>query len=326
MQRYDDYPKINSFADAEKRYAEIKVLRSKNHPVEQDVRPLGTRTRKWERIKKLSDDCYVMLDGCVHTDDIWNGRYERPHELVTLNTTFAPIIWTRKGETESIRIRNGIGNWAHNSRYTFFENWLPMGLEFQIDSGRQYIVASHNRSERYYLPKTMHGSVWHGHGITPKVDDGHYLTFTRYTPYHPIGDSSWKPQGDTFEYAHPKQVVDKEAKKKLKPYIDSMWEYITTMYNVLDIKRALVIGGYDWQAARERRDHNRDYYSRVKSEDKDDKLSFAVNFLTEEKCTDFTVTTEEDRKLLRSIYNRWVNKELNLTTTIPSQVVRRKEE
>ena len=323
MQRYDDYPKVNSFADAEKRYAEIKVLRSKNHPVEQDVRPLGTRSRKWERIKKLSDDCYVMLDGCVHTDDIWNGRYERPHELVTLNTTFAPIIWTRKGETESIRIRNGIGSMAHSGRYTFLENWLPMGLEFQIDSGRQYIVASHNRSERYYLPKTMNKAKWYGHGITPKVDDGHYLTFTRYSPYHPIGDSSWKPQGDTFEYAHPKKVVDKEAKKKLKPYIDSMWEYITTMYNVLDIKRALVIGGYDWHASRERREQNRDYYSRVKSEDKDDKLSFAVNFLTDERCTDFTVTTEEDRKLLRSIYNRWINKELNLTTTIPSQVVRR---
>ena len=323
MQRYDDYSKVNSFADAEKKYAETKVLKSKNHPAEQDVRPLGTRSRKWERIKKLSDDCYVMLDGCVHTDDIWNGRYERPHELVTLNTTFAPIIWTRKGETESIRIRNGLGSWAHNSRYTFFENWLPMGLEFQIDSGRQYIIESHNRSERYYLPKTMHGSVWHGHGITPKVDDGHYLTFTRYTPYHPIGDSSWKPQGDTFEYAHPKQVVDKEAKKKLKPYIDSMWEYITTMYNVLDIKRALVIGGYDWHASRERREHNRDYYSRVKSEDKDDKLAFAVNFLTDERCTDFTVTTEEDRKRLRSIYNRWINSELHLITTLPSQIVRR---
>ena len=155
MQRYDDYPKVNSFADAEKKYAETKVLKSKNHPAEQDVRPLGTRSRKWERIKKLSDDCYVMLDGCVHTDDIWNGRYERPHELVTLNPKFAPIIWTRKGETESIRIRNGIGSMAHSGRYTFLENWLPMGLEFQIDSGRQYIVASHNRSEDYYLPKTM---------------------------------------------------------------------------------------------------------------------------------------------------------------------------
>jgi len=318
MQRYDDYPKINSFADAEKKYTETKVLRSKNHPVEQDVRPLGTRSRKWERIKKLSDDCYVMLDGCVHTDDIWNGRYQRPHELVTLNPTFAPIIWTRKGETESIRIRNGIGSWAHSGRYTFFENWLPMGLRFQIDSGRQYV-------NEYYLPKTMNKAKWYGHGITPKNDDGHYLTFTRPRKHslRELESYGWKPQGDTFEYAHPKQVVDKEAKKKLKPYMDSMWEYITTMYNVLDIKRALVIGGYDWQASRERRDHNRDYYSRVKSEDKDDKLAFAVNFLTDERCTDFTVTTEEDRKRLRYIYNRWINKELNLTTAIPSQVIRR---
>jgi hypothetical protein len=105
-----------------------------------------------------------------------------------------------------------------------------------------------------------------------------------------------------------------------------MWEYITTMYNVLDIKRALVIGGYDWQASHERREHNSDYYNRVQSNDKDDKLAFAVNFLTEERCTDFTVTTEEDRKRLRNIYNRWINKELDLTTKSPYQIVRRKGE
>ena len=332
MQRYDKYPPINSFADAEKRYNEIKVLRSKHHSLEDDVRPIGPRTRKYERIKKLSDDCYIMLDGCHNTDDIWNHYRRKEDQKVKVDPRYAPIMWTRGDEsdvplTESIRIRNGIGRGMHNSRYTFLENWLPMGLDFYVDSGKHYIVANRNHSGTstgYYLPKTRPDMGYtYGRDMTDelRVDDGHYLTFTR-----PQGKYTWQPQGDTFEYVYPKNIVDKKRKKELKPYIDSMWEYITTMYNVLDIKRALAIGGYDWQASRERREHNSDYYARVKSDDKDDKLAFAVNFLTEERCTDFTVTTEEDRKRLRNIYNRWINKELDLTTKSPYQIVRRKEE
>tara|TARA_R110002126_G_scaffold183929_1_gene332375 strand:+ start:677 stop:835 length:159 start_codon:yes stop_codon:yes gene_type:complete len=46
------FNKINSFADAEARYADTKPIRGNN----MDMRPLGKRSRKWERITKLDDD------------------------------------------------------------------------------------------------------------------------------------------------------------------------------------------------------------------------------------------------------------------------------
>jgi hypothetical protein len=327
--RFDNYPKINSFADAERRYAEIKVMRSKHHPIEQDVRPLGTRSRKYERIKKLSDDCYIMLDGCYQTDDIFNSQRSQWRKT-KLDPRYAPITWTREGSTESIRIRNGIGDGAHSSRYTFLENWLPKGLYIWIENGKQYVAMSKVEAnyrpyalatdKKFFLPKTLYGSYRYDEDLTDKlrVDGKNYLTFTRHQ-----GEHTWRPQGDTFEYVPQKKIVDKEAKKKLQPYIESHWEYITTMYNLLDIKRARSRDEYDWHSWHGRSQHNSDYLERVKNEDKDDKLSFAVEFLTEEGCTQFTVLTEEDRKRLRRLYNQWINKKMGLLSTMPPQVVRK---
>lgn len=55
--------KINCFADAEARYNNTKPVVSKLHTLEQDVRPIGARTRKWERIIKVSDTCYALSCG-----------------------------------------------------------------------------------------------------------------------------------------------------------------------------------------------------------------------------------------------------------------------
>jgi hypothetical protein len=51
------FNKINSFADAEARYADTKPIRGNN----MDMRPLGKRSRKWERVLKIDDNCYALL-------------------------------------------------------------------------------------------------------------------------------------------------------------------------------------------------------------------------------------------------------------------------
>ena len=120
VHRYTDW-KINSFAEVEERYNTTKPVISKNHTKEQDIRPCGARSRKWERIEKVNANCYI----------IWNGDDGDPYQQFYwswsggLNPTtkqqmeLAPIVWKRKGNMESIRIRNGSGNYAHCSRYTF---------------------------------------------------------------------------------------------------------------------------------------------------------------------------------------------------------------
>jgi hypothetical protein len=51
--------KINSFAEAEVKWNDTKPIRGK----EVDMRPLGKRHRKHERIAKIDDNCYALLDG-----------------------------------------------------------------------------------------------------------------------------------------------------------------------------------------------------------------------------------------------------------------------
>ena len=52
-----------SFKDVVKHYENIKPLVSKLHTREDDIRPIGDRNRKWERIVKVSRNCYALSDG-----------------------------------------------------------------------------------------------------------------------------------------------------------------------------------------------------------------------------------------------------------------------
>ena len=58
-----DLPRLNNFNAVASHYAGIKPMTSKVHTLEQDVRPLGDRRRKFERVKKFSDNCYAYYDG-----------------------------------------------------------------------------------------------------------------------------------------------------------------------------------------------------------------------------------------------------------------------
>ena len=62
---------LNTFEQVESRYNSIKPMISKNHTKEQDIRPLGERRKKHERIKKLRDSCYALMDGYNYGDDVF---------------------------------------------------------------------------------------------------------------------------------------------------------------------------------------------------------------------------------------------------------------
>ena len=64
MSMYNAYHRmfdINSFADIEKRHKETKPIAGKNAHL--NIIPVDDRKRKWERIEKISDDCYAIYDG-----------------------------------------------------------------------------------------------------------------------------------------------------------------------------------------------------------------------------------------------------------------------
>ena len=189
---------LDTFHRVEEMYNTTKPIVSKKHPLHHDIRPLGPRIRKWERIKKFSYNCYGLMDG---------GSQDGLKE-------FAPILWTYDGTRERIRICNEISDYTHTIRNTMLENALPSNMHFYCNNGRQYIGIEHGDGKNhddYYLPK----------GDYP-------LDFER-----GVNTSLWRVCGNTYQYVHPKKRVDRKRKAKIKPHSDKLLEYVVSMYNIL---------------------------------------------------------------------------------------------
>lgn len=241
--------KLDSFDEVAAKYASTPVLKSKDHPVEQDIRPIGARRRKWERIIRVSPNTYALSCG-GHYDPVfcwgWDEKIKdyplRPQDTARL----APIVWRKhKDGTETITIRNGQGDWQHNSVYSFLSRALPRELWFRINrQGRQAI---YNRAEgkEYYLPKTktvprhvyeyfksqlgINGGDWYKrHMRDCMVDfDNMSLTFKR------TEEGKFELIGEAPKEMVKKVRVDLMGKKKFKPYIDEVYSWATTMYPLM---------------------------------------------------------------------------------------------
>ena len=253
---------LNSFAAVEDKYNKTKPLVSKNHTVSQDVRPVGERRRKWERVKKISDDCYIVLSGYGYEDDVFSWRGFGTIISVEEQVALAAICWQRDAQgVETIKIRNGTGDHAHTSHYRFLEEALPRGLEFHIKNGKQFVsvvdhaavtkfgaITNHASDpwvkDTYYLPKTRYvpkrmWDYWTNQN-TPgaaraleyysSTEDGAFLTFTR------TGTHTFKFSGELHTIPKPpRHIVDKELKDRYKQPIAEYLEWINAIAPLLRI-------------------------------------------------------------------------------------------
>lgn len=229
-------------------YANTKPLVSKCHTREEDIRPIADRNRKYERIKKINDNCYILQDGYHSGDEVFGNYYGAKQgtpteaEIIKL----APIVWRKpRGGSETITIRNGTGYQAHNSRYSFLDRCLPLGLQFIIRNGKHFILC-HNDGVEYYLAKSL---TMAEHAIPKKHikgsriktaegrmggyttrDDGVSLTFKRITKYQRCFEfiSGGKPIPKP-----PRKIVDKEAKAKMKDAISTFRNWSSIMFPML---------------------------------------------------------------------------------------------
>ena len=226
---------IDSFGKVATLYESTKPLVSKCHTREQDIRPIGDRARKHERIKKINDSCYVLMDGYNSGDDVFGNGYLRqgngPTEAEVIK--LAPIVWRKHRDgSETITVRNGTGlKTSHPSRYSFLHRCLPRGIRFSIDQGKQFI---HCRGERYYLAKSNTVAafavpIWSGRvDLVTSRDDGVALTF-RFKDHDVSYDSGGKAKP-----IPPVQRIDKLSKTKMKPYLDKFRQWAFTMAPLWD--------------------------------------------------------------------------------------------
>ena len=240
------FRRFTSFNDVAERYNTTKPVISKQHPAEHDVRPIGKRRRKWERIIKLSQNTYVLSHGGPH-DPVFNWHAtSKMKEFPLTNEQIAkcaPIVWRRHRDgSETITVRNGMGSWGHQSRYSFLGRALPYGLMFQ--NGRQGIQHIRTTGGIYYLAKTRtvpkymyekyredaaaSPNSWAAHRVAEfcTQDDGLALTFRR----EKIGEGQWEIVGKAPAKEAVSVLVDIDAKKTLKPHIEKLYEWATTMY------------------------------------------------------------------------------------------------
>ena len=329
---------IEDFAQMAEWYNTTKPVISQNHTREDNIRPVGRRSRKWEHMIKISARQYMIWDGYAVGDPKFNqrGHATTPEESLAL----APIVWTLspKGDIETVRIRNGSGEYAHCARYTFLENVLPRGLQFIVRSGKQYISSG----TQYLLPKSNYRPDYVGDTKRGK-DDKKYLTFAR-----KVGDNrfNWKVIGDTWDIRGARKQVNKKTKAEIKPYADAFYEWITTMYRMIpftdnDYQRKHTNEMGEWAVERgfasNRWDihHNKDTVSKVANEIfRDDqhpmRLHLAIDFLAQSDLNanryyrDSVIKepeTKEDVSKLRSQWNRYVNSKLNLVKELEAEKI-----
>jgi hypothetical protein len=237
---------INSFADAEERYNNTKPVRSKVHPKEHDVRPLGKRVRKYERIIKISDTCYALSCGGMQ-DPVFNWGYNMGKPNIISNEEVAllsPVVWRKHEDgTETVTVRNARLDQSGQAMYSFIHRTIPYGLCFsQTNKGIQYI---RNGSQLVYFPKTkavpkhimdyriaeMNKSPneWNIAMVENSVagDDGLSLTFKR------VGHGVFTLLGEPPKVPKVYRRVNKELKAHHQTHINGMFDRVVALYPLM---------------------------------------------------------------------------------------------
>jgi hypothetical protein len=246
-------------------YESINPLVSKLHTLEDDIRPIGDRNRKHERIVKISRNCYALSDGHHEGDNKFlpYGVQSYDHKTKTSTTHwdrlgkmeyYAPVVWRKhKDGTETVKIRNftGSNSGYEISRYSFLERHMPNGMQFIMGhSALQYVGTV---GEKHYLAKckTVPRGYYKAHSNQSyykwmqTTDDNSALVFTSSKI---IG--KWVHDPTTGKSLPLKPKVNKELKKKYKDDIDKFFEWGMTMSPMLPLSH-----NYNSTKAEELREH-----------------------------------------------------------------------
>jgi len=120
--------RISSFDEAVAHYNSVRPIRGAR--LSEDLRPMNERRRWWERIAKIDENKYVLLDG----NWAWRSSIKVTWETV------CPIMWERKEDGDYITIRNHPNDSYGISRYIFLQRFLPREMWFHYGSdGKHYV-------------------------------------------------------------------------------------------------------------------------------------------------------------------------------------------
>jgi hypothetical protein len=204
------YYRLSSFDQVVKAYNEIKPIRGAR--ASEDLRPLAQRRYWWNRVWKISDTKYALLDGhwawgSGHSDEIREQT--------------APIVWERRDDGDYMTVRSHMNDGISVSRYTFLDSFLPIGMRFDwyTTTGKHFVKYE---GKDYYLPKFKGIMDWQTK--TFEMTQDNKLVF--------------KHLNDAFERVGdlvPMQTrrIDKEVDSYYKPKMKEMWEWMQVVLPVM---------------------------------------------------------------------------------------------
>jgi hypothetical protein len=239
------YSSLRTFAEVEHYYNSIKPLGGAKNKGK-DIRPIGDRARKWERIVKISPNCYALSDGYHMGDEHFGGW---PYGLELKPTLadmekYAPIVWRKKRNgTEEVTLRNGFGPYQHNSRYQFLYRHTPKGMWFRNRNGKHFIQAGQTD---YYLAKVRTAPRAHYERVM-KGDLDTYWTraLKKWVMVHDDNSAVtltnvqgvWMHvDGGKPIPVPPRNIVDVDAKKHMKADIAAFRDWGEIMWSMIGRK------------------------------------------------------------------------------------------
>lgn len=308
---------MNSFNMVASRYERTKPVLSKHHNIEDDIRPIGVRKRKWERIRKVDENTYCLLDG-NYTHSMWKNKNAAIGDALGYERDMAPIMWKREADGDYIYVRNCTKQACSMSRMKFLQWYLPMNAVFKYDrQGKHWLrVLTPTGRENFPLPKTSY--TWDYHGNKATTDDGVRLRFKANE------DGTFTRMGESFKAYS--TTVDKVLKKELKEPIAAFYTHAATLAPLIDTS---------WNGRNEYRNIIQDwckdnnmkgigYFSlkdtppnlarQVVTQD-DHPLRIPMMALVVDAIGGKNVTSEEELRTVRAAYNRLMNKFLGLYET-----------
>lgn len=230
--RFDTFEQVKAW------YESTKPIISKNHTALDDIRPLNERRYKWERIVKLADNKYAIVDGSwspltYNTQSAAERDFNQ--EVIEKMGT---ILWEKRDDGEYIHIR-GCANGGYSiSRYKLLDYNLPWTLRHIANTrqGGHWIEDRCGESKRYKLPKMKCRADWQNKTMTTYEDNS--LTFKRHIDQS--GNTiAWERIGEVTITG---TTLNLERKKQLKPALNAFYQWLTAMQPLIPT---------DWESSRD---------------------------------------------------------------------------
>ena len=300
--------RFSTFNEVVNWYNDTKPVVSVLHTKSQDIRPIGDRRYKTERIKKIDSNTYALLDG-YYGNTMWQECSEARHAYENL---LAPILWMRNEDGDYIRVRGAKIGRIPISRYTFLRTYLPRGMRFAISNNKHLLHVKTDRSgtESLQLPK---GNATFDHKADRiAIMDRAYITF--------------RVNADgTFTRVSPKIItgstlIDKEAKREWRIPLNEFYQYCAAIAPIVDTgwrsmqeygTQIREWGVNKWGIANWTLNHRAPPVELMREvlADSEHPLRVAVAATVIEMINgNRPVHSEEDVRAIRAAYNKYMNK------------------